>query len=75
MQWVFIKKLYNFYKTSSSSIIRRWVFCWFANVQLTIGRGAEIDEWRVRGLFRGKVWARVGRRGRVMRHLSCPEEL
>ena len=76
MQWVFIKKLYNFYRDLKQFNEKAvGVFCWFANVQLTIGRGAEIDEWRVRGLFRGKVWARVGRRWRVMRHLSCPEEL
>ena len=39
------------------------VFSWFANVQLAIGLGAKIDEWRRRGLFMGKVFARAGRRG------------
>ena len=51
------------------------VFSWFENVQLAIGLGAKIDEWRRRRLFKGTVWARAGRRGAVMRNLSCPEEL
>ena len=50
MQWVFIKKLYNFYRDLVQFNEKAvGVFNWFANVQLIIGRGAEIDEWQVRG--------------------------
>ena len=74
--WVFIRKLYSFYrdlKQLNEKVVG--VFSWFANVQLAIGLGAKIDEWRRRRLFKGTVWARAGRRGAVMRNLSCPEEL
>ena len=43
MQWVFIKKLYNFYRDLKQFNEKAvGVFSWFANVQLTIGRGAKI---------------------------------
>ena len=72
--WVFIKKLYSFYRDLEQFNEQAvGVFSWFANVQLAIGLGAEIDEWRQRGLFRRKVWARAGRRGNE--NFSRPEEL
>ena len=74
MQWVFIKKLYNFYRDLKQFNEKAvGVFSWFTNVQLAIGLGAEIDEWQQRGLCRRKVWARAGRRGNE--NFSRPEEL
>ena len=43
--WVFIKKLSNFYRDLEQFNEKEvGVFSWFANVQLAIGLGVEIDE-------------------------------
>ena len=62
--WVLVKKLYDFYRDLEQFNEKAvGVFCWFANVQLAMGHGSDIDEWRRREFFMGKVFARAGRRG------------
>ena len=62
--WVLVKKLYDFYRDLEQFNEKAvGVFCWFANFQLAMGYGSDIDQWRRRGLFMGKVFARAGRRG------------
>ena len=66
--WVLVKKLYDFYRDLEQFNEKAvGVFCWFANVQLAMGHGSDIDEWRRREFFMGKVFARAGRRGRYGR--------
>ena len=59
--WVFIKKIYSFYRDLEQFNEKAvGVFSWFENVQLAIGLGAKIDEWRRRRLFRGRCGQELG---------------